>query len=208
MNKNLKNQMIYVLSSCGVVLLLVTLLVVGKVTNQKGEIELPTTGYVYNILNKLSLPVVSEDKGVKIIRPYTDPNVKVVKEYYDYLKTAEEQQNSIIYYEDTYMQSTGVGYSNNGENFNIIAILDGEVVEVIEDQLIGNSVTIDHNGIKSVYQSLSEIDVKVGDQVKQGDIIGVSGTSNINSDLNNHLYFELILNNVNVNPEEYYEQEL
>lgn len=208
MKRKLRYDLMYVLSSVGVVLLLITVFVVSKTMNQKGSHELPSSGYVYNILNKLTMPVISEEKSTRIIRPYTDINVKVVLEYYDYLKTAEEQKNSIIYYEDTYMPSMGVAYSNNGEKFNVIAIMDGEVVEVLEDPLVGNSITIDHGGMKSIYQSLSEIDVNVGDKVAQGSIIAVTGTSNINPSLENHLYFELILNNTNVNPEEYYDKEL
>ena len=42
--------------------------------------------------------------------------------------------------------------------------------------------------------------------VKQGDVIGTSGTSNISKELNSHLKFELIKNGQIVNPEEYYDK--
>ena len=105
------------------------------------------------------------------------------------------------------MQSNGLAYAS-GDKFNVIAVLDGEVVDVTEDELIGNSITIDHGNIKTIYQSLSEIDVKEGDTVSQGSIIGITGTSNINSDLGNHLYFEMIVDDLNVNPEEYYDKSI
>ena len=46
------------------------------------------------------------------------------------------------------------------------------------------------NDIVSSYQSLSEISVKKGDSVSQGDVIGKSGTCNINSEVKNSLHFE------------------
>ena len=39
-------------------------------------------------------------------------------------------------------------------------------------------------------------------------LLGKSGQSNISADLGNHLYFELIIDNISVNPEEYYDKSL
>ena len=155
----------------------------------------------------MAIPVINEQEEVekRIIRPYTDNNVKVVKNFYDYKDSSENQMNALIYYQDTYMQSNGIAYAS-GDKFNVIAIMDGEVIDVLEDELVGNSITIDHGKMKTIYQSLSEIDVKVGDKITQGAIIGISGTSNINSDLGNHLYFEMLVDDLNVNPEEYYDK--
>ena len=91
----------------------------------------------------MTLPVVNEQeiKEVKIIKPFTDDNVKIVKNFYDYKDSSENQMNALIYYQDTYMQSNGIAYAS-GDKFNVIAILDGEVVDVTEDELLGNSITI------------------------------------------------------------------
>ena len=40
----------------------------------------------------------------------------------------------------------------------------------------------------------------------RGQTIAKSGTSNISTDLGNHLYFELIIDGVCVNPENYYDK--
>lgn len=141
-----------------------------------------------------------------LIKPYTDSDVQIVKDYYDYQDTEDEQKESIIYYEDTYIQSSGISYGKE-EDFSVIAVLDGEVTSVKEDTTIGNEITIKHdNGIISVYQSIKDIKVKEGDSVKQGDVIATSSTSNISTDLNNHLYFELSVNEKVVNPEDCYEK--
>lgn len=154
--------------------------------------------------NEDSIKVISKDD--KIIKPYSDSTVKMVKSFYDYKAEAKDQENSILYYENTYMQSTGVSYSN-GKSFDVIAILSGTVKEVKTDETVGNSITIEHeNGITSVYQSITDITLKKGDTVAQGDKIGTSSTSLISTDLDNHLYFELIIKGTCVNPENYYEK--
>ena len=140
----------------------------------------------------------------KLIKPYTDEDVKIVKNYYDYQADEETQKGSLIYYENTYLQSSGVSYGKE-ESFDVIAILDGTVKEVQEDTTLGHVEVIEHsNSIVSTYQSLTDIKVKQGDKVSQGDVIAKSGTSNISSDLNNHLYFELAVGGITVNPENYY----
>ena len=144
----------------------------------------------------------------KILRPYNDTDVKIVKSFYDYKSEAEAQQKSLIYYEGTYMPSSGISYSN-GKSFDVVSILDGKVIEVKEDVTLGNIITIEHNdGITSVYQSVNEITVKENDNVTAGQIIAKSSTSNISTELENHLYFELIINGVCVNPENHYDKSI
>lgn len=204
---NVSDGFLYFLLGVSIIMLVGSVAMAYKVLREDEAEVVSQTGSVYNILNKMTIPVINEQVDVekRIIRPYTDNNVKIVKNFYDYKDSSENQMNALIYYQDTYMQSNGIAYAS-GDKFNVIAVLDGEVIDVLEDELIGNSITIDHGKMKTIYQSLSEIDVKVGDKVTQGSIIGISGTSNINSDLENHLYFEMIIDDSNVNPEEYYDK--
>lgn len=152
------------------------------------------------------IPVVSTD--VTIVRPYLDNTVKIGKTFYDYQGDEEGQEKSIIYYENTYMQNSGVDYTSENV-FDIISILDGTVISVQNSDILGTSVEIRHsNNLISVYQGLSEVNVKENDQVVQGQIVAKSGTSNINKDLGNHLHFELYYNGKIVNPEEYYNKSI
>lgn len=152
------------------------------------------------------VPVVSDE--VKITRPYIDTEVKVSKNFYDYLAEAGEQEQSLIYYEGTYMPSSGVSYSK-GDVFDVVAILDGTVKDVKEDTTLGNVITIEHeNGITSVYQSVGEIAIKINETVSKGQVIAKSATSNISTDLGNHLYFELIIDGICVDPENYYDKSI
>ena len=148
------------------------------------------------------IPVVSTSSI--IVRPYLDSNVSIYKTFYDYQDEISNQENSIILYDGTYMQNSGVDYTSDN-SFDVISILDGTVINVYENEILGTSIEIRHNNdLISVYQSLSDVTVKEGDNVIQGQILAKSGLSNINRELNNHLHFELYYKGTIVNPEEYY----
>jgi len=164
------------------------------------------TVYVTGSILDSYIPVINLE--TKIMRPYVSTDVKIGKDFYNYEDEAGTQTNSIIFYENTYMQNSGVDYI--AENvFDVQTILDGEVIEIKKEDLLGNIVTIRHNNdIISVYQSLSEVNVEKGEQVTQGQIIGKSGTSTLNKNLNNHLHFELIIQGQVKDPENYFDKKL
>ena len=102
------------------------------------------------------------------------------------------------------MQNSSVAYGGV-ESFDVVSILDGKVIKITKDDLVGNVIEIEHdNNIISIYQSVDNIKVNVNDEIKQGQIIATSGKSSINKDLNSHLLFELIINNQISNPEDYF----
>ncbi len=204
-NRKLKKSVIYGIYSLMVIALVGTIYLVEKsISNAKFKDSDYVTRYVSTTIFDESIPVIAAD--TKIIRPYNDENVKIVKNFYDYKGDAENQKNSIFMYEDTYMQSSGVSYGGV-DSFDVLSVLDGTVISVEEDEVLGNVVQIKHsNDLISVYQSLKDVKVKMNDNVKQGDVIGTSGPSNIDTSLGNHLYFELISKSNIVNPELYYDK--
>lgn len=205
MKRQLKKSVVYGLYGLSFALLVGGVALLGIAANDLGKEKL---NYVSKgILDyEEKVPVVSE--VAKIIRPYTDTEVKVSKNFYDYQAEAKEQEESLIYFEGTYMQSSGISYSK-GEAFDVVSILDGTVKEVKEDATLGNVITIEHqNGITSVYQSIEEISVKAGDVITSGQVIAKSATSNISTELGNHLYFELIIDGICVDPENYYDKSI
>ena len=152
-------------------------------------------------ISESTLPVINTT--IKPIAPYTDQKVKIIKNYYDYLAEAKDQENAIIEHDNTYIQNTGIDYT--GEDiFDVVAILDGVVEKVNEDDTTGKTIEIKHedNSI-SIYGSLSEVLVKKGDSVSQGQQIGRSGANELDKDLGNHLHFEIYNNGQNMNPEVY-----
>lgn len=151
--------------------------------------------------DNLYVPVVVETNI--IIKPYLNEDVKINKTFYDSNSETEIQENSIIFYENTYMQNSGVDYKHT-ENFDVVSILDGTVIEVTNNEILGTTIKIRHeNDLISTYQSLSTTNINVDDHVVRGQVIGTSGTCKLyNNDSN--LHFELAYQGKNVNPEEYY----
>ena len=162
--------------------------------------------YVTGSILDSYVPVINLD--VTITRPYTNEDVKIGKDFYSYEDDSNNQTNSIVLYENTYMQNSGIDYVSEN-TFDVVAILDGEVIEIKNEELLGTVVTIRHdNDIISVYQSLGEVSVENGEKVTQGQIIGKSGTSVINKELNNHLHFELVIQGALKDPENYFDKKL
>ena len=167
----------------------------------------PPIDYVDDTILGNELPVINNSTEM-IVNPYISDKVTIGKNYYDYKATEEEQEKSIVKYDDTYMQNSGIDFISD-ELFDVIAILDGEVISVSEEETLGKVIKIQHqNEYTSVYQSLSETNVKKGDKVIQGQVIGKSGTNKIDSPLGNHLHFELYINGQMVNPGMYLNKSL
>lgn len=201
----LKKPVIYSMYALGFGLL-VTGLTFAESGLTKKDVEKKQYEYIKEAVIDENIPVVNTSSV--IVRPYDNDEVKILKDYYDYKSDETKQENSIIYYESTYMQNNSVIYGGV-ESFNILAILDGTVSKIKEDELLGNIIEVQHdNGIVSVYQSVDEIAVKENEFVKQGQPIAKSGTSNLNKDLKSHLSFELLINSQIVNPEEYYNKDI
>lgn len=207
MKRQLKTSVVYSLYVISFLLLVGGVVLLGMATKNKLKEE-PAYDYVSKSIFDYEEEVKVFSTGQIINRPYKEENINIVKDYYDYKADSTKQENSLIYFENTYIPSSGVSYSN-GNTFDIVSILDGTVNEVKEDALLGNSITISHdNGIMSVYQSISNITVKEGDKINAGFVIATSSTSNISKELNNHLYFEMIINGISVNPENYFGKQL
>ena len=153
-----------------------------------------------------SIPVINTTK--KIINPYIDRSVKIGKTYYDYKGESQSQENSITVHDNTYIQNSGIDFTSDNQ-FDVISILEGTVISVKEDNLIGKTVEIKHdNGIISSYQSLSEVNVKKDDYINQGQVIGKSGTNELDKEIGNHLHLEIYENGNSVNPENYLNKEI
>ncbi len=162
--------------------------------------------YVSNVVAEQEVPVVNTEKT--IIRPYSDSAVTIARYFYDSKAEQEKQQNALIYYENTYMQNSGADYTLD-TTFDVLAVLDGTVLSVEDNELLGKTVKIRHeNDLISVYQSLSEVAVKKDDTVTQGQMIGKSGTNTLDSNLGNHLHFEIYYQGQVMDPEAIYNKKM
>jgi murein DD-endopeptidase MepM/ murein hydrolase activator NlpD len=72
---------------------------------------------------------------------------------------------------------------------------------------LGNHIIVDHGfGYTSIYAHLSNFNIRVGQKVQRGDIIGFVG--NTGTSVANHLHYEIKLNDVNVDPVNFYFEDL
>ena len=163
--------------------------------------------YVDNeiVTDNVYIPVVNVSPSV--LKPFLNDGVYISKIFYDKDDSSENQEKAIIFYEGTYMQNSGVDYKFSS-SFEVISVLDGKVIDVSDNGLLGKTIKIQHDNDKiSIYQSLSDISVKVDDVVLRGQVIGNSGTSKLYPNDYN-LHFEFINQGVNVNPELYYNKSI
>ena len=84
----------------------------------------------------------------------------------------------------------------------IVAFEAGKVVYAGYNGGYGNVVYIDHgNGYQTRYAHQKYLNVKVGDYVQKGDVLGYMGTTG--NSTGNHVHFEVRINGNTVNPYEY-----
>ncbi len=148
----------------------------------------------------ISLPAAEE----KAKRPYQVEGT-IVLDYYD---GSESEIASMTKFEGTYRANQGIDYAYNNEEFDVLVIFSGEVVDVKDDPLFGHSCTIQSGDLKITYQSLKDVRFKVKDQVKQGDAISLASVNIYNKDLGNHVHIVTSLNDRLIDPEEIYGKSL
>lgn len=140
--------------------------------------------------------------------PFTKDGVNISKTFYKSDDDAENQQKSLIYYADTYMQNTGILYTSD-ESFEIISTVEGKIKDIKEDEILGSVVTLEHNtNVTIIYYSLSDVKVTAGMNVKAGDIIGTSGSNKLENEKQNCLLFEVYINGTLINPTDFFEMKL
>ena len=87
------------------------------------------------------------------------------------------------------------------EGLPVKASADGEVVTAYPDLFYsGNVIVIDHgSGLQTIYAHLKDMNVKRGDKVKQGDIIGTVGKTGRAT--GPHLHWGASWQNIRFNPQ-------
>ncbi len=203
----LKGWVVFSVYVVSIVTIISSLYLVGK-TLQGMIYSNESLSYVYRGLIDDAVPVISTTKNKKIIMPYQDETVKIIKNFYDKDSDNITQENSLILYENTYMPNTGIMYGSDNV-FDVLAVLDGTIESVTTDDILGNIITIRHtNNLTTTYESLNNVDVIVGQAVNQGDIIGKSGTNKIDASAISMMLFEVNFNGNNINPSKIYDKEI
>ena len=95
---------------------------------------------------------------------------------------------------------------------DIVSSAAGTVTTVAYNNARGHYIIVDHgksvNGdnIKTLYQHCSKIYAAQGNKVEQGEVIAAVGSTGYSTGA--HLHYEVLVNGVNVDPEEYLGQQL
>ena len=128
----------------------------------------------------ITLPVVAE----KVANPF-DVEATLAIDYFD---GTSKDVPSVIEFEGVYRPSQGLDFTNNDEEFEVLAALSGEVTRVISDPLFGHSLTIKTDNIEITYQSLKDVKQQVGDKITQGTSLSLASKNIYNAQLGNHLH--------------------
>lgn len=82
---------------------------------------------------------------------------------------------------------------------NILAVADGVVVEARYAGGYGYRIVLDHgNGVKTTYNHMTNLIHKVGDVLKQGQVVGYQGNTGVGT--GPHLHFEVIIKDGTADP--------
>lgn len=159
--------------------------------------------------NQPSVEVNSKLESIKM--PVADASATVIKKnFYDKNADKAEQEAALVYYNNRYEPNKGIDVAaRDNKAFDVVASISGEVTKVEDDSLNGNLVEVEHeDGVVTRYQSIQDIEVKVGDKVKQGEKLAVAGQSLINEDAGVHVHFEIRKDGVAVNPIDFMDKQL
>lgn len=163
---------------------------------------------IVNTEDYIDTQSVVEITNETVNHPFLHDGVEIAKDYYDKNKDEEARKKSLLFYKNTYMQNTGILYASK-EKFDVVSVLDGTVTSITKDEILGNVVEIAHtNELITVYHCLDEVNVNVGDSVKQNDTIGKSGSVSVDDGYDNALLFEVNYKGEIINPTEFYNMKI
>lgn len=122
--------------------------------------------------------------------------------FYDEKSTDAEREAALVQVGDTFSPHMGIDFVDpSGKTFDVLAALSGKVTYVKTEPTNGNVIEITHDGgLVTVYQSVTDVAVAEGDEVRQGTVIAKAGRNDLERDLGIHLHYETRSNGKPVNP--------
>lgn len=168
------------------------------VTEKPGEKETPE-------------PTEKEKEGEKEKEEQTNADPKPVQIVFDTPVAAVDvacdySMDALVWNNTLKHYAVHNGIDFRGEDgTNVFCVYDGVVTAVGYDVLNGYTVTVQHNDtLYTSYGSLNEPSVKVGQNVKKGDVLGTIGnTASKEYSMGPHLHFSVYENNRATDPYKY-----
>ena len=176
---------------------------------EKPVVQNPTPEETAPVIN----PTPEETAPVVVIKTFALPisgEYEVVRTYFDQTMSNEQLASAIISNGSYMIESKGMSYSKPDNSvFDVLAIYDGKVTNVVDDELYGITVTIKHSeDMYSVYSSLSDVSLKINDTISKGEVIGKASTSVLDEEAKVHVHLEILVKGNYVNPLNVYGKEL
>lgn len=202
----LKSWVVPALYAVSLSVIFVSVIFIGKVLTTDYARAVDSNFIPDDIINKVDddITQVVEVTNASVGHPYLLESVTVAKDYYVDGASEEQQLKALIYYKNAYMANTGVLYTNP-DTFDVVSVLDGSVTSITDDEILGKVVEVTHTTeLITIYHCLGEVNVKVGDNLKQNDVIGKSGKTNIDKGYENALLFEVNYQGKIINPNDFY----
>lgn len=208
MRKNSKKiYLIPVIYSLVIVVIFGTMMFMSTNLELKNKEQMDEADKVIEIIDPDYVPVVSEVVK-KTIKPYNNETVKISVDYYSKDDAAETQEKSLIYFNNKYMQNTGIMYGST-EEFEVLSMYDGVISSINEDEIFQTVIEIKHNEeYSSYYYGVKDTELKIGDEIKTGDIIGKSGEKVFESEQNYNLLVEVYHTGKLIDPETFFDKEI
>ena len=159
------------------------------------------------------VPTPEETAPVVVVKTFALPVIgefNVVRTFFDETYTNDQLVNAIISNDGYMVESKGMSYAKPDTSvFDVTAIYEGTVSNVLDDELYGVTVTIKHSDeVYSVYSSLSDVSLKINDTVSKGEVIGKASTSVLDEEAKVHVHLEILVNGNYVNPLNVYGKEI
>jgi hypothetical protein len=90
------------------------------------------------------------------------------------------------------------------QHVGVEASNDGRIVYAAPLGIYGNCIVLDHGyGLQTIYGHLSQINVHVGDMIKRGQVMGLSGMTGMAG--GDHIHFAMQLDGVQIDPKEWWD---
>lgn len=104
------------------------------------------------------------------------------------------------------MPHKGIDFTAS-KNTPIYATGDGRIGSAYRSSTYGNVIFLDHGyGYQTRYAHLEKFNVKVGDRVKRGQVIGYVG--NTGRSVSDHLHYEVLFKGTHINPINFFQRDL
>lgn len=128
--------------------------------------------------------------------------MKTLVPFYEASASVADREAAMVEYNNTFTPHMATDLARkDAASFEVLAALSGKVTVAGQTPTNGYEVQIEHpNGLVTVYQSLTDLKVQVGDEVEQGDPIAAAGQSELEPEEGLHVHFEVRNNGESVNP--------